>query len=555
MSELRWGLRIPMRDGAHLSGTLYLPQGHAHPTPVIVTLTPYIGQSFHDRGLYFASHGIPFLTVDVRGRGNSEGEFRPLMQEARDGFDVVEWLAHQPYCNGKVAMWGGSYGGYVQWATAKERPPHLATIAPVASVHPGVDFPMRANLFKPYVMQWLTFVSGKALQEKLFADRVFWAGQFRRWFESGTAFNELDAVLGNPSAVFKEWLSHPEHGEYWDSHNPTSEQYSELSLPILTITGIYDGDQLGALTYYRMHLKHCSTAQHYLVIGPWDHAGTREPKSEFYGLKVGPESLLDLTRLHLEWYAWAMRDGAKPALLEKEVAFYVMGAEAWRHADSLDDITARHERWYLSAACNPTDPFRSGALADKPPTQSEPDEYVHDPRDFGMAELESAIDPYDATDQRLVHAKAGRQLAYHSTAFERDTDLAGFFKLSLWLSIDRPDTDFQADLYEIGLDGASTRLTSDAIRARYRKNLRQAELIKTTEPLLYELTRFNFVARRIKQGSRLRLTIGPIHSIYSQKNYGRGGVVAEETVDEGRPVTVKLYHDEAHPSALHVPFA
>src|SRR5262245_39854539 len=130
---MKWGVKIPLRDGVHLSATAYLPSGHAAPTPAIFTLTPYVGQTYHDRGLYFAEHGYPFLTVDVRGRGNSEGEFEPLIHEARDAFDVVEWLAQQPYCNGQVAMWGGSYGGYVQWAAAKELPPHLAAIAPAAA--------------------------------------------------------------------------------------------------------------------------------------------------------------------------------------------------------------------------------------------------------------------------------------------------------------------------------------------------------------------------------------------------------------------------------------
>ena len=131
--EWQWGVKIPLRDAVHLNATLYKPAGLKELRPCLFTLTPYIGQSYHDRGMYFAAHGYPFLTVDVRGRGNSEGVFQPLIQEAQDGYDVVEWLAQQPYCNGKISMWGGSYAGYDQWATAKEFPPHLATIVPVAS--------------------------------------------------------------------------------------------------------------------------------------------------------------------------------------------------------------------------------------------------------------------------------------------------------------------------------------------------------------------------------------------------------------------------------------
>jgi pimeloyl-ACP methyl ester carboxylesterase len=198
---MRWGIKIPLRDGVRLNGTLYLPERHERPSPVILTLSPYIGQHYHDRGMNFASHGYPFLAVDVRGRGNSEGKFRPLIQEAHDGFDVVEWLAQQPYCNGQVAMSGGSYCGYDQWATAKEFPPHLTTIVPLASAYVGTDHPVRNNIFVPYIVQWLTFVAGRASQEKIFSDQLFWRAAFRRLFEAGSAFKELDRLVGNPSDI------------------------------------------------------------------------------------------------------------------------------------------------------------------------------------------------------------------------------------------------------------------------------------------------------------------------------------------------------------------
>jgi uncharacterized protein len=181
--DLRWGVKIPLRDGVRLEATVYTPRNQTAPAPCIFTLTPYIAQSYHERGMYFAAHGYPFLTVDVRGRGNSEGHFRPLIQEANDGYDVVEWLAKQPYCNGKVAMWGGSYAGYDQWAAASELPPHLATIVPAAAPYVGVDFPFRNNIFYTYDVQWLELVNGHAAQVDLFGDDLFWKSYFRRWLE------------------------------------------------------------------------------------------------------------------------------------------------------------------------------------------------------------------------------------------------------------------------------------------------------------------------------------------------------------------------------------
>jgi len=90
-------------------------------------------------------------------------------------------------------------------------------------------------------------------------------------------------------------------------------------------------------------------------------------------------------------------------------------------------------------------------------------------------------------------------------------------------------------------------------RARYRASLRHAELVETRAPLRYDFARFNFVSRRIRPGSRLRLVIGPINSMYAEKNYNNGGIVAEASAQDARPVTVLLYHDRAHPSALYLP--
>lgn len=555
---MRFGVGIPLRDGVELNATLYLPEDGSAPGPALFTLTPYVGQTYHDRGIYFAAHGYPFLTVDVRGRGNSGGAFEPFVNEAEDAFDVVEWLAREPYCDGRVAMWGGSYGGFVQWAAAKERPPHLVTIVPVASPFLGVDIPGRSNIPMPYLMQWLTLVWGRASQDKLFWNNSrFWNGQFRQWFESGAPFKTVDRQLGAPSITFQEWMSHPRQDSYWDRCNPTAQQYSQLSIPILTITGIYDADQPGALSHYREHLRHSAAGSrppHYLVIGPWDHAGTRVPSRTFSGLEVGEESLVDLAQLHLDWYAWTMQGGPKPEFLRDAVAYYVMVADTWRYAETLDAVTARVQPLYLTSAGNPSDVFKSGSLSECLQSAGDPDWYVYDPRDVSLAELESSVDPYDVTDQRMIHARAaGKQLIYHTAPVAGDTEVSGFFRLRVWFAIDQADTDFVADIHEIGLDGNSVLLARDLLRARYRQSLREEQFVTTADPIEYVFDRFTFVSRLIRRGHRLRLAIGPLDSIYSQKNYNSGGVVAEESIADARTVTARLFHDATHPSVLYVP--
>jgi uncharacterized protein len=473
----------------------------------------------------------------------------------------VEWLSSQPFCNGKVAMWGGSYAGYNQWATATEFPPHLATIVPAGSPYIGVDFPMRNNIFNPYLVQWLTFTSGRTSQTQVFYDNAFWSRLYRRWHQSGRSFRDADTLLGNGSPIFQEWLTHPEPDEYWDKYNPTAQQYAQLQIPILTITGSYDDDQAGALEHYKEHLRHtdqAGRAPHYLILGPWDHAGTRTPRQKFGDLEFGPDSLLDLPKLHLEWYAWTMQGGPKPEFLKKAVAYYVMGAERWRYAGTLGEVTARLEAYFLDSAHNANDVFSAGTLGPDP-GKGPPDAYTYDPRDADGPEVdaESQTTGGSLVDQGMTLALGGRQLVYHSAPFEAELEISGFFKLSVWIAIDCQDTDFYASIYEVGRDGRSIRLSTDAIRARYRKGLRTPELIRTREPLPYHFTRFTFVSRQIRCGHRLRLVIAPIgrliESTFVQKNYNGGGVVAEESAEDARPVTVNLFHDAAHPSVLYVP--
>ncbi len=569
--ELQWGIKIPLRDGTKLNATLYLPEGRHAPAPTIFDLTPYTGNRLHPRASMIAHHGFPVLIVDARGRANSEGTFTPFVQEAKDGFDIVEWIAGQRFCNGKVAMFGGSYEGCDQWATAKERPPHLATIVPFVASAPGLEFPMRNNIGYPYAMRWIAATSGRTQQEGIFADQQFWRGQYYKWHTSGRPFRHLDQMLGNPSTTFQTWVSHPALDSYWDACLPTAEEYARLDLPILSVTGAYDSGQVGALHQYRQHNLYATPearAKHFLVLGPWDHRGPWNGNLGLPpvvgGVTFGPASLIDAVRLHTQWYNWLMCDGPQPDLLQRRVAYYVAGREQWRYTDTLEEITASLKPLYLDSKGTASRIFDSGLLRETAGSGSG-DTYIYDPRDRSIAEVELPLEePFtimrpvfptdDPTDQTLVYAKEGKALFYHSAPFPRDTQITGFFRLTAWVSIDQPDTDFVVTIYEITPDGGSILLGCDQMRARYRESLRKETLVKGTEPLCFDFNRFTFTSREVKAGSRLRLVIGPIDSMYFQRNCNTGGVVADESIDDARPVKVTVWHDTSHPSVLHVPY-
>jgi uncharacterized protein len=355
---------------------------------------------------------------------------------------------------------------------------------------------MGHNIFAPYDVQWLFFTSGHTSQDKIFGDNVFWNNQDRRWFESGTPFKDFDTKVGAVS----------------------------------NISALDTAPASGRLL---------------------DHAATRTPRAEIGGLKFGPESLVDLPRLHLDWYAWTMQGGPKPAFLQKPVAYYVMGAERWRYADTLEGITSRSQPYFLDSNSNAADVLASGGLGAQA-GGGKPDRYVYDPRDLSFAADEVNSDSEDLTDQRADYARRGKLLVYHSAPFEKDTEISGFFTLSAWIGIDQPDTDFTASISEIRPDGRSIALTGDSMRARYRESPREPKLVTTHAPQRYDFEPFSFVSRQVGRGSRLRLTIA-INSMFSEKNYNAPKPVAEQSMSDARTVMVTLFHDRAHPSALYVP--
>ena len=555
--DMQWAVKIPARDGVKLNATVFTPHDQKGPLPVIFTFTPYIGDSYTDRAVYFAKHGYVFALVDVRGRGNSGGEFEPFVNEGKDGYDVVEWLAKQPYCNGKVTMWGGSYAGFDQWTVLKEFPSHLATIVPAAAAHPGVDFPFQYNIFGPYDMQWLTFTSGATGNSSLFGNSGFWAAKSREMYMAHSAFQDYDKLVGNPSAVFQKWVKHPTADIYYDAMAPSPEQYKRMNVPILTITGDYDGDQPGAFTFYTRHMKYGkpeAKANHYLIIGPWDHPGTRTPKAEVGGLKFGQASVLELNRLHTEWYDWAMKGGPKPEFLKKRVAYYVVGAEEWKYADSLESISNATKTLYLGSNGNAGDVFRSGALTEaKPGASALMDLWTYDPLDTRPGSAESEDDGNSLTSQRAVLNLFGEGVVYHTEPSAEAIEIAGFPKLSVWLKMDVPDTDLEADLYEILPDGGSVALTSASMRARYRESLREAKPVVAGKIEKYVFDNFTFFARRAGKSSRLRLVVRSINTTGTEKNYNSGGVVAAETGKDAKTAHITLVHDAEHPSALDLP--
>lgn len=540
-------VRIPMRDGVTLGALIYRPADSDAPLPVIATLTPYIADRFHDIGSYFAQHGYVVALIDCRGRGDSGGEFDPWMSDANDYYDALEWLASRPYADGQTATWGGSYGGKNQWAAAGLRPPSLRTIAPDAAGFVGFDMGMRRNVPFAFMQRWLTLISGKAGNRRLYEDVGYWNAVYAELSRGQVPWRRLDELSGNPSPIWKRWVDHPMPDAFWDAPSPTDEQFAKIDIPVLSITGMYDDAQLGTLEFRRRHHQTATASaleRHYTVIGPWTHAGTRVPNALVGGLDFGPDSLVDMKKLHLEWYDWTMKGGKRPAFLQDRFVYFLTGSNRWAHASELEAATVRTEVLSLSSAQTRGDSVaQRGQLLKKASAQPS-DSYVYDPslpaHNEGV-EGEDSVSPRYLVEDTSVTRLNGDGLVYDTEAYPSGADIVGRPTVRLWLSMDVPDTDVRVQLFEIRKDDSAVFLGHDWIRARYRQDPRQASLVAPGKRELYVFDQFPFIARSLSPGSRLRLAISPLGaSIHQQRNRNSGGVVADETARDNRVAHVSV---------------
>ncbi len=531
--RVTWHLFAPLRDGVRLALRLYQPEG-AGALPVLLTMTPYGMDRNHATAMQLARGGYAVAVADCRGRGDSEGDFDPSFCDAADGYDLVEWLAAQPFCDGRVAMWGGSYQGENQWATAAARPPHLAAIAPSAATYMPADTAWRGPQRMPYMLLWLLLVSGRSAPFELFSETAIWQAAFRRHFDSGAAFRDLPRALGKGSRWFDLYLDHPARDPFWQRLRIPSEVWPQLDLPVLTITGTYDNAQTGALAYLAQHEAEGDPSRHFAVIGPWDHGGTRSGQPVAEAPKAAPAGAMDLTALTLGFFDWVLKGAARPDFLSRRLRWFETGSGEWRGADTLAALGARRLSLPLSGMEGGEGPQR---------------DWHSDPRDS------IGHDPARPPFPEVITEEAPPEgLTWLSAPLSHDLPLAGHPDLHLWLSTDLPDADLEVILALVAPDGSVLILGEDRLRLRYRAE-EGPDLFDHRGPVEVRFAGFPFAAHRIEAGSRIRLTLRTLSSIHFQRNFQGGGAVDAESAAEGRAGRITVLHSAAHPSRLDLPLA
>jgi putative CocE/NonD family hydrolase len=572
--DIEMSRMIPMRDGAQLEAWIFKPSGPQAKLPTVLTLTQYDidGGRHADSPANFTRRGYVFVRAYVRGRGRSGGSKSDNLglQVGRDGYDLVEWIAAQPWSDGHVVMYGGSFVGMSQWHTAAQHPPHLSAIAPYVAIYPGWDVPNTNGIPQAWSAVMMGYVSGRSLNTGFMANHDYWGGKLLEAYAAYRPFRELDAAIGVAAddwwmiddrgqklSFLDMWLDHVGDESFNLAAEPKPQDYAQMSMPVLSATGYYDDDQPGALHYYRRHIAHApaaAVARHYLIIGPWDHSGTQSPTKEIEGLSIPDVAVIDMERLHADWYDAALGRGPQPALLRDKVTYFMMGADEWRYANTLEAASSGASLTFFLAAADgtPQDVFHSGRLAAKAPRSEPPAVIVSDPHELPELELAKYAAREDATSQFRAFQK--RAIVFHSDPFSRATELAGQMHLTLVCAADTPDFDLWAQVLIVRPDGSTVRLAEDVRRARFRNSQFKEELLKPGQVVEIPFE-FNWTAWRIPAGARLRLIIAPLNSPNYQKNYNSGGRVGYEKLADARIAQIRIFHDEKHASRLSVPLA
>ncbi len=563
---------IPVRDGTELEAWITKPSNLTVKVPTILTLTQYDidGGRHGDETGYYTRRGYAFVQVYVRGRGRSGGDKSDNLGASvgRDGYDLVEWIAAQPWSDGRVVMFGGSFVGMTQWRTATQIPPHLAAIAPYVPIYPGWDVPNTNGIPQAWTAVITGYVAGRSLNSGFFRNRAYWQGKMLEHYAAYRPFNELNDAIGiapndwsmqdeqgKTMPLMEMWLAHVGDAAFNLAAEPKPEDYARMKFPVLTVTGYYDDDQPGSLRYYRGHIAHApAAARHYLVIGPWDHGGSQEPSAVIGGVAIAQAAIVDMPKLHADWYDFVLDRGPRPALLRDKVAYFMLGADQWRYANTLEAASSGKELTFFlqDAAGTPRDVFHSGQLAVKARAAEPPAIVVSDPHELPELEVAEYAAKEDLSSQFRAFQK--RAITFHSEPFARDTEVAGQMRLTLVCAADAPDFDLWTQVLMVLADGSTVRLGEDIRRARFRNNQFKEELIRPGE--LVEIPfEYNWLARRIPAGARLRLTIAPLNSPNYQKNFNTGGRIGFETLKSSRIATIRIFHDAKRGSRLTLPLA
>lgn len=546
---------INTSDGAKIHAIVVRNSKITKSSPTVLFHTIYARETDLKRAKKAVDEGYVGVISYTRGKGLSPDEVIPYVHEATDTYEVIDWISKQDWSNQKVGMYGGSYVGFVQWASLKHKVHSaLKTIVPSVAAAPGIAEPMENGVHQNFHYAWHHYVSNtKYLDTTLYFNGKRWSDLNMKWYEKGAAYKAMDSLDGLPNPQFRERLLHPTYDAYWQNMMPYKEEFSHINIPILTTTGYYDGGQAGAFHYLREHTKYNKSAEHYLVIGPYTHFGAQQkPSAKILGYEIDPVAQIDITALIFEWFDYVLKGKTKPALLKDKINYQIMGANTWGHASSLETMANDTLKYYLSnrrstiAFESTYDSGNNGINKHYLLDEKSPDVegYLEQKVDFSdRSNLTWNSSGWGSIIGETL--TVGQGFSFITEAFTEDFELNGSFHGELNVSINKKDFDATVLLFEQTPDGKFFALTLPYVgRSSFVRNQEKRELLVPNVKTSIPFNKARMTSKKISKGSRLVVVINVIKEPFTEINYGTGKDVSSETIADAKdPLIIKWYND------------
>ncbi|HYC62937.1 MAG TPA: CocE/NonD family hydrolase [Thermoanaerobaculia bacterium] len=512
---------IRVRGGAVLCADIVRPRVDRR-FPALLNFTIYAdAQNNYTEARRSASMGYAGVVGTVRGKRCSPGTAVPYERDSEDAAALIDWIASQPWSDGRVGMYGGSYEGGTAWAAAKRMPKALKAIMTGAPVAPGIDVPMEGNIFWNFVYPFPFYTTNnKTLDNATYNDSARWQRLDREWYANGRAYRDLEKIDGTPNPVFRTWIAHPSYDGYWRAMIPFQKEFARIDIPVLTTAGYYYGGPGAAVHYFREHLKYRPNAEHYLLIGPYDHvrghSGTinllgRKTMTTLAGYELEPAAHIDMGELRYQWFDYVLRKGPKPALLTDKVNYFVVGANQWKHAPSLAAMGERKMKLPLHGELTVN-------LGDR-------------------SDVDRAVPGGGVVDKEINLANG---LKFVSEPLSAPAEMSGLFSGHFELITNKKDFDFNVSLYELTATGEYRLLAPYWSRASYTGHLSERRLLTPGQRERLDFESARLMSQQLQTGSRIVAVISVIKESGRQINYGSGqDVSAESSADAGEPLHIQ----------------
>jgi putative CocE/NonD family hydrolase len=543
---------VPMRDGVRLATDLYFPEGQKGNFPCILVRTPYKKESSELDGKFYASRGYAVAIQDVRGRYASDGEWEPFVNEGHDGYDAIEWLASQPWSNGKVGMVGGSYLGWVQFWAAVQMPPHLVTIIPnVVPPDPFYNIPYEyGSLFILGALWWAEMVKIEAGSDVTM--KKFYEVSDRDYEKDLDHLPVIDLdlkIFGKKNSYWRDWVEHNRNDSYWERANYL-EKLKDLDIPVFLQSGWLDGDTIGSKLAY-LRLKESKNKHIKLILGPWGHSDLAINLS---GRDMGDEGVVDLPTLYLRWFDYWLKGMDNKILEEPLVQLYTINSKKWLKADTYPLPQTNFTKLHLSSDKGANTLKGDGKLSwELPEGTKQYDTYTYDPGDPTPAWQFRAGKGGKKRYEEITN-KRQDILVFETQPFEEPVTIAGPMSAKLYASSSALDTDWFISIFAFSENDGPIPLGNPwgrgTIRARFRNSLSLPELLEPGKVYEYTIDLWH-TGITLEKGWQIRVEITSAFFPFFSRNLNTGGHNEMET--EYIKAEQKIYHSKKYPSHILLP--